>query len=152
MWNSNLSNAILALLLFFRMMELLLSLCLLISALLLCLMMVPVLCLLLLTAVLLQIYKSSSQQNDANRYHIHSDWFMLLPEWRQQSFYEHNFCQIYKYTWELKQFKMKLEHIIWAQSQGAWSNQQQNMQFTPLLSLSRENTAVKRRAFATVFT
>ena len=24
-------------------------------------------------AVLLQIYKKSSQQNDANRYHIHSD-------------------------------------------------------------------------------
>ena len=62
------------------------------------------------------------------------------------------FCQIYKYTRELKQFKMKSEHIIWAQRQGAWFNQQQNMQFTPLLSLPRENTAVKRRAFATVFT
>ena len=51
-------------------MELLLFMCLLLSALLLCLTLetVPLWCLLLLTTVLLQIYKTLTQQNDANRY------------------------------------------------------------------------------------
>ena len=45
-------------------------LCLVISALLLCLTMeaAPLWCLLLLTTVLLQMYKTLTQQNDANRY------------------------------------------------------------------------------------
>ena len=56
------------------MMELLLFLCLFISALLVYLMLVAtlLLCLLLSTAMLLEIYKTSQQLNDANRYHMHT--------------------------------------------------------------------------------
>ena len=52
------------------LMELLLFMCLLLSALLLCLTLeaVSLWCLLLLTTVLLQIYKTLTKQNDANRY------------------------------------------------------------------------------------